>query len=177
MTEPGSTGIGGDMFVLFWDAATNEVKSLNGSGRAGAKCALDTIRRDLGIPEGAVGKIPFHSAHAVTIPGAAAGWVDTVERFGSGKLDMSAILDPAIQLGERGFCVSEVMGEHVRTFLSLTQLSSWESRGAAVPSLTKRGCSGPLLSPFFGRPRRTLQRCSRRTLRQTAGSGHRAPAS
>ncbi|KAF4506505.1 hypothetical protein G6O67_006584 [Ophiocordyceps sinensis] len=112
MTEPGSTGIGGDMFMLFWDAAAKQVKALNGSGRSGAKCTLDTIRRDLGIPDGTVGEIPPLSAHAVTVPGAAAGWVDAVERFGSGKLDMAAILDPAIQLGERGFPVSEVIGEY-----------------------------------------------------------------
>ena len=31
---------------------------------------------------------PLHPEHAlnVTVPGAAAGWVDTVERFGSGKV-------------------------------------------------------------------------------------------
>jgi gamma-glutamyltranspeptidase/glutathione hydrolase len=30
--------------------------------------------------------IPPLSAHTVTVPGAAAGWVDTVEAFGSGKV-------------------------------------------------------------------------------------------
>ena len=48
------------------------------------------------------------SVHAVTVPGAAAGWVDTVEKFGSGKLSLEQILTPAIELGEEGFPVSEL---------------------------------------------------------------------
>lgn len=140
MTEPGSTGIGGDMFMLFWDAAAKQVKALNGSGRAGAKCTLDTIRWDLGIPDGTVGEIPPLSAHAVTVPGAAAGWVDAVERFGSGKLDMAAILDPAIQLGERGFPVSEVIGEYVRT-VPVTTPSSSETE-TWLPVADKEGDGG-----------------------------------
>ncbi|KAL7893017.1 gamma-glutamyltranspeptidase [Trichoderma sp. SZMC 28014] len=110
MTEPCSTGIGGDMFILYWDAAKQQVFSMNGSGRSGAKCTLEKIRADLNIEDGHVGKIPMTSVHAVTVPGAAAGWVDAVERFGSGKLDMKQILDPAIRLGEKGFPVSEVTG-------------------------------------------------------------------
>jgi gamma-glutamyltranspeptidase/glutathione hydrolase len=114
MTEPCSTGIGGDMFILFYDAANKQVKAMNGSGRSGGKCTLETIRKDLNIPDGAAGSIPMNSPHAATIPGAAAGWVDTVERFGSGKLSMSEILGPAIKLGEQGFPVSEVAAHAVR---------------------------------------------------------------
>ncbi|KAJ4411286.1 hypothetical protein N0V85_003856 [Neurospora sp. IMI 360204] len=108
MTEPCSTGIGGDMFCLYYDASTGKVSALNGSGRAGGKCTLENVRKSLEIPEGTVGKIPMSSVHAVTVPGAAAGWVDTVERFGSGKLTMEQILAPAIELGEKGFPVSEM---------------------------------------------------------------------
>lgn len=113
LTEPGSTGIGGDMFCLFYEAKTKKVHALNGSGRAGQNCTLDTIRKDLGLKEGDSGTIPMHSVHAVTVPGAAAGWVDTVERFGSGKLSMEDILAPAIELGEKGYPVSELMGYYV----------------------------------------------------------------
>ncbi|KAI1274125.1 gamma-glutamyltranspeptidase [Xylaria sp. FL0933] len=107
MTEPCSTGIGGDMFCLFYDAATKKISALNGSGRSGANCTLDTIRKSLGIPEGEPGAIPMDSVHAVSVPGAAAGWCDAVARFGSGKVTMEQILAPAIELGEKGFPVSE----------------------------------------------------------------------
>jgi gamma-glutamyltranspeptidase/glutathione hydrolase len=107
MTEPCSTGIGGDMFCLFFDAKTKKISALNGSGRSGGKCSLKTIRKSLGIPDGQPGSIPMDSVHAVSVPGAAAGWCDSVARFGSGKVSMEQILAPAIELGEKGFPVSE----------------------------------------------------------------------
>lgn len=73
MTEPCSTGIGGDMFILYWDAEKKQVQAMNGPGRAGAKCNLETIRRDLGIKDGEPGNIPMTSVHAATVPGAPAG--------------------------------------------------------------------------------------------------------
>ncbi|KAK4503978.1 hypothetical protein PRZ48_004893 [Zasmidium cellare] len=112
MTEPGSTGIGGDMFCLFYEAKTKKVHALNGSGRSGGKCTLETIRKSLGLKGGEVGSIPMDSVHAVSVPGAAAGWVDTVEKFGSGKVTLEEVLDPAARLGEEGFPVSEVMGSY-----------------------------------------------------------------
>ena len=35
--------------------------------------------------------------------GAAAAWVDTVEVFGSGKLSMAEVLQPAIRLATEGY--------------------------------------------------------------------------
>ncbi|EED17692.1 gamma-glutamyltranspeptidase [Talaromyces stipitatus ATCC 10500] len=107
VTEPTSTGIGGDMFCLFYNATTKKIHALNGSGRYAANASLDAIRKDLGLSPGEGGTIPLHSALAATTPGAAAGWIDTVEKFGSGKLSMEQILTPAIELAEKGFPVSE----------------------------------------------------------------------
>ena len=103
------------MFCLFYDGKTKKVHALNGSGRSSANADLEQLRRDLGMKPGEVGTIPMTSVQAVTIPGAAAGWVDAVERFGSGNLSMEQILEPAIELGEEGFPVSELSS----TFVSL----------------------------------------------------------
>lgn len=47
-------------------------------------------------------------SNRVTVPGAPAGFVDTVSHFGSGKVSLSEILDPAIRLAEGGFPVAEL---------------------------------------------------------------------
>ncbi|OAA56812.1 acylase ACY 1 [Cordyceps fumosorosea ARSEF 2679] len=107
LTEPCSTGIGGDMFILFWDAKAKQVKAMNGSGRSGAQYTLEHVRGKLGLKDGEAGAIPKQSPLSITVPGAAAGWVDTVDKFGSGRVDLARILAPAIELAEKGFPVSE----------------------------------------------------------------------
>ncbi|KAE9966697.1 hypothetical protein BLS_006858 [Venturia inaequalis] len=109
VTEPSMTGIGGDMFCLFYNSETKKVHALNGSGRAAKNATLEGIKKELGLT-GKGGQIPMTSVHAVTVPGAAAGWVDSVAKFGSGKVTMSEILAPAIKLAEEGFPVSELSG-------------------------------------------------------------------
>ena len=100
VTEPASTGIGGDCFALYYDAATREVTALNGSGRAPAQLSIDRVRAD-GLAE-----LPPDHAHTITVPGACAGWFDLIARHGT--LAMPAILAPAIALAEDGFAVGEI---------------------------------------------------------------------
>jgi gamma-glutamyltranspeptidase/glutathione hydrolase len=95
------------MFCLYFNAKTKQIHALNGSGRSPKNTSLDQIRKELDLKPGQSGKIPMLSPLSVTVPGAAAGWVDTVEKFGSGKLSMEQILMPAIELAEKGFPVSE----------------------------------------------------------------------
>lgn len=101
------------MFCLYWDAKTHTVRSLNGSGRSPKNTTLEQLRKELDILPGQSGGIPLLSALGVTVPGAAAGWCDTVEKFGSGKVTMEQILAPAIELGEKGFPVSEIAARMV----------------------------------------------------------------
>ncbi|XP_069053480.1 glutathione hydrolase-like YwrD proenzyme isoform X3 [Lepisosteus oculatus] len=82
VTEPCSTGVGGDCFCLFYDAKTREVRGLNGSGRSPRALSLDALER-LGFSESSPPS-PFHALR-VTVPGAAAGWCDAVQDFGSRK--------------------------------------------------------------------------------------------
>jgi gamma-glutamyltranspeptidase/glutathione hydrolase len=100
VTEPTSTGIGGDMFALFYEASTGAITALNGSGRSPAALTLERLRKE-GVDE-----IPPFHPYTVTIPGACAGWCDLLERHGT--LDLSDILAPAIRLAESGFPVAPI---------------------------------------------------------------------
>ena len=106
------------MFCLFYNAKTKKIEAMNGSGRAGMNCTLENVRKDIGLKDGEKSDIPLNNVHAVTVPGAAAGWADTVERFGSGKLSLEKVLAPAIELGERGFPISELSSTMVGSFVS-----------------------------------------------------------
>ena len=101
VTEPTSTGIGGDMFALFYSADIKRVTALNGSGRAPASLTLDRLKK-----EGFSSELPPFHAHTVTVPGACAGWFDLIEKHGS--LSMAEILAPAIRMAEGGFPVAPI---------------------------------------------------------------------
>lgn len=101
VTEPTSTGIGGDMFALYYSAETRQVTALNGSGRAPAALTIERLKK-----EGITGELhPFHP-HTVTVPGACAGWVDLLERHGT--LSRGEVLAPAIRLAREGFPVAPI---------------------------------------------------------------------
>lgn len=100
VTEPTSTGIGGDMFALFFDAATGQITAINGSGRAPASLTLGLLRKN-GMAE-----LPPYHPYTITVPGACAGWCDLLER--QGTLSIAEALAPAIRLAEQGFPVAPI---------------------------------------------------------------------
>jgi gamma-glutamyltranspeptidase/glutathione hydrolase len=101
VTEPTSTGIGGDCFALYFNAQTRQVSALNGSGRAPAALSLERLER-----EGFGGELPPYHPYTITVPGACAGWCDLVETHG--RLSIGQVLGPAIRLSEKGFPVAPV---------------------------------------------------------------------
>jgi gamma-glutamyltranspeptidase/glutathione hydrolase len=98
VTEPMSTGLGGDCFALYFDARTRALTALNGSGRSPAKLTLEML--------GGAKEWPRSTPHAVTVPGACAGWCDLLARHG--RLPMARVLAPAIGLAEQGFAVGPI---------------------------------------------------------------------
>jgi gamma-glutamyltranspeptidase/glutathione hydrolase len=105
VTEPTSTGLGGDCFALFYDARARAVTALNGSGRAPAALTVDLIREQgLANPQSQISN-PYH-AHTITVPGACAGWCDLIARHGT--MPLRDVLAPAIDLAEQGFPVAPV---------------------------------------------------------------------
>ncbi len=99
VTEPTSTGLGGDAFALFYEASTRRIYALNGSGRAPQALNLERLQRE-GLGE----HLPPYHPYTITVPGACAAWCDIVERFG--RLPMADVLAPARRLAEEGFPVA-----------------------------------------------------------------------
>ncbi|MEM1372200.1 MAG: gamma-glutamyltransferase, partial [Pseudomonadota bacterium] len=96
--EPQMTGIGGDCFVLFTPPGSDEVRALNGSGRAPAATDAAKLRAKGDV-------IAPYTADAVTVPGA----VDAFCRLSKdwGKLGLKAVLAPAIHYAEAGIPVAD----------------------------------------------------------------------
>ncbi|HVR28321.1 MAG TPA: gamma-glutamyltransferase [Thermoanaerobaculia bacterium] len=100
VVEPMMTGIGGDAFFLYHEAASGRVSGLNGSGRSPRRLP----RHHFG---GAGAAIPPASWEAVTVPGAVSAWWEGWRRFG--RLPFADLLAPAIAYAEEGFPVTEVV--------------------------------------------------------------------
>ena len=103
VTEPGSCGVGGDCFALFFDAKTKRVSALNGSGRAPMALTLEATQQ-LGWRT----MNPRH-AHAVTVPGAVRGWEDLLSRHGT--MALADVLVDAIHYAEDGYPTAPVFGK------------------------------------------------------------------
>lgn len=99
VTEPTSTGLGGDCFALYYEVNSRSVHALNGSGRAPRDLTPERIKK-----AGFEGALPPFHPYTITVPGACAGWCDLLDRFG--QLDLARVLAPAIDLAERGFPVA-----------------------------------------------------------------------
>ncbi|MES2911570.1 MAG: gamma-glutamyltransferase family protein [Pseudomonadota bacterium] len=100
--EPVSNGLGSDAFCILWDG--KELHGLNASGRAPQSWTPDYFERKYG--KGAETP-PRRGMDSVTVPGAVSSWMAMSERFG--KLPFADLLEPAIDIAERGYLVPVVV--------------------------------------------------------------------
>ena len=102
LTEPVSNGLGSDAFCILWDG--QQLHGLNASGPAPASWTPEYFHRKYGKDTKTPPKRGFDS---VSVPGAVAGWVALSERFG--KLPFADLLEPAIEIAERGYLMPIVV--------------------------------------------------------------------
>ncbi len=105
LMEPTGCGVGGDLFAIVWDAKTQKLYGLNGSGRSPKSMSLDTLKA-MGLE-----KIPAYGPLPVSVPGAVDGWTSLHDKFGS--MPLKKILAPAIGYAEEGFPVTELIGYYL----------------------------------------------------------------
>ena len=96
---PSTCSAGGDVFMLIWDAKTQKLYALNGSGRAPQNMTPDYFRSH-GMPA-----IPERGPLSINVPGAVDGWFEALARFGS--LPTEVVFAPAIELAEAGMPITQ----------------------------------------------------------------------
>ncbi len=103
LMEPTGNGIGGDLFAIVYDPATDSVYGLNASGRSPEGLSHEEMEEELGERD----QIPLLGHLPVSVPGTVSGWFELHDRFG--ELSMEENLAPAVRYAREGFPVSQVI--------------------------------------------------------------------
>src|SRR3954453_805209 len=103
VVEPERGGIGGDLFVIYWEAKTGKLTGINASGWAPTGLTIEWLKAqgNRSMPETGI--------HAVTVPGCVDGWSKLHGKFG--KVPWKDLFAPAIYYAKNGFPVSEIIHE------------------------------------------------------------------
>ena len=108
LMEPMNEGMAGDLFAIIYTAKDHKLHALNASGITpggqtlkfmndhGYKWDPKNINPGSGMPKGVL---------QVTVPGAAWGWQEVLDKYGTMKF--KDVLAPAAEYAEKGFPVSE----------------------------------------------------------------------
>jgi len=149
VTQPNLCGLGGDLFCLYYEAATRRVHFLNGSGRSGSRASVDELARR-GLP-----RLPVIGPPTVSVPGCVRAWAMLLERFGTRPL--GELLGPAINAAD-GFPISALVSQAIREYTSVTPDAEWQR-------VFTRDGRAPALGELFTQPELA------RTLRALAAEG------
>jgi gamma-glutamyltranspeptidase/glutathione hydrolase len=101
LMEPTGNGLGGDLFIIYYDAKTGTLHGLNSSGWTPAGLTVDFLAAK------GITKMPQKGIHSVTVPGVVAGWEAMRAKFGTKPF--SELLAPAIYYADHGFPLSETI--------------------------------------------------------------------
>ncbi len=102
--SPMQTGVGGDAFLLFYEAETGSVLGADGSGRAPRAATVEKLRGR------GLGEVPERGGLPITVPGGVRLWEDAADSLGN--LPLARLLEPAWELAENGYPVAEVVARY-----------------------------------------------------------------
>jgi gamma-glutamyltranspeptidase/glutathione hydrolase len=109
VAEPMMNGIGGDLFVIYWDAKTGKLYGLNASGWAPQGLTIEHLKAR------GVTAMPQSGIDSVTVPGVVEGWTKLHDRFG--KLPWRDLFQPAIFFANHGYPVPELIHDYWKASL------------------------------------------------------------
>lgn len=143
VVEPHCSHLGGDAFMLIWDAGRGKLTAINSSGAAPSGLRAEMFS----------GHIPDSGFLCSTIPGQVAGWDEALSRFGTWS--PAQVLAEAIYYAEEGTPVSRDLSQAVHG--ARAKLAPFPSSMAAfMPCGTPPARGDILRQPDVARTLRTL---------------------
>src|SRR5947209_968458 len=134
VTEPMMNGIGGDLFLIYWDAKAGKLYGLNSSGWAPRKQTIEFLAQH------GITAMPHDGIQTVTVPGAVEGWNQAHKRFG--HLPWKDLFSSAIYYAENGYAVPEIIEDYWKDEDAKLQKTSEARRvflpGGKVPELGEK---------------------------------------
>jgi gamma-glutamyltranspeptidase/glutathione hydrolase len=136
VTEPFSAGLGGGGFLLFYNAGTKTVHTIDGREAAPAKMRQDAfVDPATGLP------FQFQEARisgiSVGVPGTPQTWQTALRKWGT--ISLRDALRPAIEVADRGFVVDQtfvnMINENLATFSQFSSSSALYLPGGAPPAV------------------------------------------
>ena len=103
LMEPMSSGVGGDLYAIVFEAKTGKLHGLNASGRSPY-----LIKREI-FAKKKLKEIPLFGPLSWSVPGCVDGWAELNKRFGT--MTLADLLAPSIAYAENGFPISEIIGQ------------------------------------------------------------------
>lgn len=104
VTDPMMNGIGGDLFLLYWDVKTGKLYGLNASGWAPSGLTIDSLEKK------GLRSMPEAGIDSVTVPGAVDGWSQAQKKFG--RMAWKDLFAREIYYAEHGYAVPEIIHDY-----------------------------------------------------------------
>ncbi len=113
VVEPNMSGLGGDGFIMIFDASASRVRVVNATGPAPSRATREAYLSD---------GIPMKGIRSVSVPGLVSGWLTAHREHG--KLSIAECFGPAIDLAENGFPLSQKLAEGIAGDPALAEFPS-----------------------------------------------------
>jgi gamma-glutamyltranspeptidase/glutathione hydrolase len=134
VTEPYSAGVGGGGFLVYYDAGSGQVQTIDGRETA-PRAMTSTSFTENGVP------IPFNDAVtsglSVGVPGTPATWTRALQRWGT--MSLSEVLAGPTRLARDGFVVDQTFRDQTAAnaarFAHFTSTSKLFLPGGAPPAV------------------------------------------
>lgn len=119
VTETGSTDLGGDAYLIYYDNHEKKCFGLNGTGQSPKSLNLEYILNNQEHIKH--NRLKSNSIHSITVPGCVAAWYDSFAKWGSKNVTFEELLQSSIELSENGFPISQISAQLYKNTIQILQ--------------------------------------------------------